>query len=167
MTIESNLGWPCKRLKSQFPEHGYFYETRTLQMSESCSILFCASTFSVRNSKFPNPNFLFIFSNLQCDLAHKLPILSEKCNTYVRYIWVVICVVGIAASRATKFFDNFTLREVFCKFTLMVKENRKITGSISIEFVGFFNWLNPSSRTVALGSTQPLNRNEYQGTSWG
>jgi hypothetical protein len=35
------------------------------------------------------------------------------------------------------------------------------------EAVGSFTWTNPSSRTVALGSTQPLNRNECQKYSWG
>jgi hypothetical protein len=30
----------------------------------------------------------------------------------------------------------------------------------------FFNLPNPSSLTMAMGSTQPLNRNEYQGSSW-
>jgi hypothetical protein len=39
--------------------------------------------------------------------------------------------------------------------------SRKVAGSILDEVVGFFNLPNPSSRTVALGSTQP-NRNEYQ-----
>jgi hypothetical protein len=33
--------------------------------------------------------------------------------------------------------------------------------------VDFFNLPNPSSRTMALGSTQPLDRNEYQESSWG
>jgi hypothetical protein len=33
--------------------------------------------------------------------------------------------------------------------------SRKVAGSISDE-VDFFNWPNPSSRTMALGSTQPL-----------
>jgi hypothetical protein len=28
--------------------------------------------------------------------------------------------------------------------------------------IGIFQWLNPSGRIVAMGSTQPLNRNEYQ-----
>jgi hypothetical protein len=32
----------------------------------------------------------------------------------------------------------------------------KITGSIPDEVIGFFNLPNPSSRTMALGSTQPL-----------
>jgi hypothetical protein len=34
--------------------------------------------------------------------------------------------------------------------------NRKITGSIPDGVTGFFQWLNPSSRIVAQGSTQPL-----------
>jgi hypothetical protein len=36
--------------------------------------------------------------------------------------------------------------------------SRKVAGSIPDEIIGFFffNLLNPSSRTVALGSTQPL-----------
>jgi hypothetical protein len=32
----------------------------------------------------------------------------------------------------------------------------KVAGSILDEVIGFFNWSNPSSRTMALGSTQPL-----------
>jgi hypothetical protein len=34
--------------------------------------------------------------------------------------------------------------------------NRKVAGSIPDEVVGVFNLPNPSSRTMALGSTQPL-----------
>jgi hypothetical protein len=34
------------------------------------------------------------------------------------------------------------------------------------EVIGCFSWPDPSSRTVALGSTQSLNRNEYQESSW-
>jgi hypothetical protein len=32
----------------------------------------------------------------------------------------------------------------------------KLEGSIPYEVTGFFNWPNPSSRTIVLGSTQPL-----------
>jgi hypothetical protein len=32
----------------------------------------------------------------------------------------------------------------------------KIGGSIPDEVIGFLNWPNPSSRTMALGSTRPL-----------
>jgi hypothetical protein len=34
--------------------------------------------------------------------------------------------------------------------------SRIVAGSIPDEVIGFFNWPNPSSRTVALESTQPL-----------
>jgi hypothetical protein len=34
--------------------------------------------------------------------------------------------------------------------------SRKVAGSIPDEVIGFLNWPNPSSRTMALGSTQPL-----------
>jgi hypothetical protein len=34
--------------------------------------------------------------------------------------------------------------------------NRKVAGSIPDEVIWFFNWPNPSSHTMALGSTQPL-----------
>jgi hypothetical protein len=33
--------------------------------------------------------------------------------------------------------------------------SRKVAGSIP-DVIGFFNWPNPSSRTMAVGSTQPL-----------
>jgi hypothetical protein len=35
-------------------------------------------------------------------------------------------------------------------------KKRGHAGSIPDEVTGFFNWPNPSSRTVALGATQPL-----------
>jgi hypothetical protein len=34
--------------------------------------------------------------------------------------------------------------------------SRKVAGSIPDKVIGFFNWRNPSSRTMALGLTQPL-----------
>jgi len=40
--------------------------------------------------------------------------------------------------------------------------NRKVAGSIPDGVIGIFHRHNPSDRTMALGSTQPLNRNEYQ-----
>jgi hypothetical protein len=34
--------------------------------------------------------------------------------------------------------------------------SQKITGSVPDKVIGFFNWPNPSSRSMALGLTQPL-----------
>jgi hypothetical protein len=44
---------------------------------------------------------------------------------------------------------------LFWKYTYMSATSRKIAGS-STDEVDFFNVPNPSSRTVALGSTQPV-----------
>jgi hypothetical protein len=40
--------------------------------------------------------------------------------------------------------------------------SRKVTGSIPDDIIRFFHWPYPSSRTIALESTQTLTRNEYQ-----
>jgi len=57
---------------------------------------------------------------------------------------------------------------LFCKLTLRVSgtavaqwlrccaTNRKVAGSIPDGVIGIFYWHNPSDRTMALGSTQPL-----------
>jgi hypothetical protein len=48
--------------------------------------------------------------------------------------------------------------------------SRKVTGTIPDEVIGFFNLPNPSSRTMTLGSTQPLTemstRNLLGGRGW-
>jgi hypothetical protein len=44
--------------------------------------------------------------------------------------------------------------------------SRKVSG-LSPDDVSFFNLPYPSSCTMALGLTLPLNRNEYQKFSWG
>jgi len=44
---------------------------------------------------------------------------------------------------------------------------RKFAGSISDGVVGIFHWHNPSSRTMALGLTQPLTEMNTRNISWG
>ena len=39
--------------------------------------------------------------------------------------------------------------------------SRRVTGAISDGAIEIFHWLNPLASTMALGSTQPLTRNEY------
>jgi hypothetical protein len=45
--------------------------------------------------------------------------------------------------------------------------NRKVAGSIFDGVIGIFNWHNPSCRTMALGSTQPLTEMSTRNISWG
>ena len=45
--------------------------------------------------------------------------------------------------------------------------NRKVAGSIPEGVIGIFHWHNPSDRTMALGSTQPLTEMSTRSISWG
>jgi hypothetical protein len=45
--------------------------------------------------------------------------------------------------------------------------NRKVAGSIPNDVIGIFHWHNPSGRTMALGSTQPLTEMSTKIISWG
>ena len=45
--------------------------------------------------------------------------------------------------------------------------NRKVACSIPDGVIGFFHWRNPSDRTMALGSTQPLTEMSTMSISWG
>ena len=46
--------------------------------------------------------------------------------------------------------------------------NRKVAGSISAGVIGIFHWYkNPSDRTMALGSAQPITEMNTRSISWG
>jgi hypothetical protein len=45
--------------------------------------------------------------------------------------------------------------------------NRKVAGSIPDDAIGIFHSHNPSDRTMALGSTQPLTEMSTRSISWG
>jgi hypothetical protein len=45
--------------------------------------------------------------------------------------------------------------------------SRQVAGSIPDEVTEIFQWLNPSGRIVALGSTQPLTEMSTRNPFWG
>ena len=50
---------------------------------------------------------------------------------------------------------------------IIIITNRKVAGSILDGVTGIFQWLNPSGRIVALGSTQPVTEMSTRNPSWG
>jgi hypothetical protein len=46
-------------------------------------------------------------------------------------------------------------------------KSRKVAGSIPDGVIEIFHWHNPSGRTMALGSTQPLTEMNTRNISWG
>jgi hypothetical protein len=45
--------------------------------------------------------------------------------------------------------------------------SQKVAGSIPEGVIGIFHWFNPSGRTMAVGSTQPLTEMSTRSISWG
>jgi hypothetical protein len=45
---------------------------------------------------------------------------------------------------------------IFFTLIYLLSQRLKVVGSIPVETIRIFNWPNPSSRTMSLGSTQPL-----------
>jgi hypothetical protein len=63
----------------------------------------------------------------------------------------------IAQGKIRRAFENLIFFNRFINFVLRhCATSWKIAGSIPDGFIGIFNLLNPSGRTMALGSIQPL-----------
>jgi hypothetical protein len=63
-------------------------------------------------------------------------------------------VIGYTGSDSVRDTENYVRDPM--EFLRQYATSRKISGSIPGEVIGFFNWPNPSSSTMALGSTQPI-----------
>jgi hypothetical protein len=76
--------------------------------------------------------------------------LKKNYCTYGWFTWA-LCLPGTAVAQWLRFCTT----------------NRKAAGSIPDGVIGFFRWKNPSDRTMALGSTQPLTEMSTRNISWG
>jgi hypothetical protein len=130
---------------------------------------------------------LYLTGHMSCSVAGKLKIIIEvnknkrtRQHTYQLGIWLRNQIPKYrnckkANSRIQTI--KFRRQKVFERFLPLVvilrgmrwhiwlrhcTTNRKVAGWIPDGVTGIFQWLNPSGRIVALGSTQPLNRNEFQ-----
>jgi hypothetical protein len=53
-------------------------------------------------------------------------------------------------------YTNYFFKIHFSSWLRHYATSQKVVGSIPGDVIGFFNWPNPSSHTIALESTQPL-----------
>ena len=75
----------------------------------------------------------------------------------VELLWIHLLIWGQWRSRGRR----------WCSWLRHCATNWKVTGSIPNDVIGIFHWQNPSSRTMALGSTQPLTEIGTENISWG
>ena len=65
------------------------------------------------------------------------------------------------------FLMGFTVTNLHFTLSQKFGTNRKVAGSIPDGVIWIFHWHNPSYRTIALGSTQPLTEMSTRSISWG
>jgi hypothetical protein len=65
------------------------------------------------------------------------------------------------------FLMGFTVTNLHFTLSQKFATNRKVAGSIPDGVIWIFHWHNPSYRTIALGSTQPLTEMSTRSISWG
>jgi hypothetical protein len=100
---------------------------------------------------------------LPCDRVHSMCLLTERLlNMRSLVIWVV----SVSDCNFVTEWVHFTIK-MFVAYCSNCATNRKVAGSIPDEVTGIFQWLNPSGRIVALGSTQPLTEKSTRNHSWG
>ena len=63
--------------------------------------------------------------------------------------------------------SNVLTETAVAQWLTLCATNRKVAGSIRDGVIGIFLWHNPSGRTMALGSIQPLTEMSTRSISWG
>ena len=92
-------------------------------------------------------------------LAHSfIPLACVECNDSLLFS---------GASSIPLCYVHFLWGTAVAKWLRCCATNRKVAGSIPAGGIGIFHWHNPSDRTMALWSTQPLTEMSTSSISWG
>jgi hypothetical protein len=91
-----------------------------------------------------------VSGHVGCSHNSVLNISTAQCTTLYKKYGMFIC-SGTAVAQWLRYYAT----------------NQKVAGSIPDGVSGIFHWHNPSDRTMALGSTQPLAEMSTRSISWG
>jgi hypothetical protein len=71
--------------------------------------------------------------------------------------------------KKNEFLNNtpISIGYAMAQFVEALRYKPEVAGSIPDGVTGIFQWLNPSCRIVAMGSTQPLTETNTRNPSWG
>jgi hypothetical protein len=102
-------------------------------------------------AQMSRPDSVIIRMIFLCSLASNK---SHMCavTTVVNYVLFVRLIFIITIIQSTKHWMGHAVTQ----WLRYCATNRKVAGSIPDGVTGSFHWRNPSDRTMALGSTQPL-----------
>ena len=92
-----------------------------------------------------------------CSLCPQMNLLTRPPNKTPGYATVSLYCISVVRIWGT----------AVAQWSICCATNRKVAGSITDGVIGIFHWHNPSDRTMALGSTQPLTEMSTRSISWG
>jgi hypothetical protein len=94
--------------------------------------------------------------------------LAMYAQTNVGLLCYISSGSNVAAALAVDFHEIFqSVQFWYSSITIYCAKNQKVAGSIPGGVMEFFVDINPSDRTMALGSTQPLTEMSTRSISWG
>jgi hypothetical protein len=107
-------------------------------------------------------------------LSGMVTAIASPCQCRDRYLLFFIayssktCSFTLRTDCKLKLWDSSTVWGTqWCSWLRHCTTSQKVTGLIPDGVIGFFHWHNPSGRTMALGSTQPLTVMCTRNVSWG
>ena len=119
------------------------------------------STFCRRRSLFSwgiNSNFLFY--KKKNTVVEKMSKIFAVCYPFIKTSKTLLIIILIMSL--------FLMGTAVAQWLRCCATNRKVAGSMPACVIGIFHWhKNPSDRTMALGSTQPLTEMSTRSISWG
>jgi hypothetical protein len=95
-----------------------------------------------------------------------VPFATHICHAYIE-VWIKFSASGGLLPYFFKLFCMYIGGTRWCSLLRHCATSRKVVGSIPNGVIGIFHWLNPSWRTIALGSSQPLTEMSTRNTSRG
>jgi hypothetical protein len=103
--------------------------------------------------------------------AWQQPIIRMTCIKYLQECWLwsySACLrESVKISILLHLVYYLTQGTTVAQWLRYCATNRKVAGSIPDDVIGIFHWHNPSDRTMAMGSTQPLTEMSTRSISWG
>ena len=159
------------QLVKKFPA---FYGTRKFVTAfTSAHHLFVSWARSIQSIPLPHPTFwrsILIFCPIYAWVFQvvSFPQVSAQNPLYTSLSLLYTCYI-LHLSRSSRF-DGWPNRVQITQWRSWLRHcttSRKVVGSISEGVIEIFHWHNPSSRTMALGSTQLLAETSTRNISWG
>ena len=122
-----------------------------------CFVFYCVRQYSFFNRLCPATNPLL--STLNVQVFYQVTLLYTVVK--FRHFEDATCLGKML------FVPLYPLGTTVAQWLRCSATNRKVACSIPDGVIGIFHWHNPSDRTMALGSTQPLTEMSTRRISWG